>query len=138
MEFTTSLTYFTVTPESSENGDYADHGFCDTNGNRYSMCEEEVRKDVKENANLYHQGFPNKDGWDLSDELYSVKTVGSFVEADCYPLNKSETRFTFNTSPITTDYSTGEEITYSFHVTLSRPNPQFITFICNELGVNCF
>ncbi len=97
------LTYSTVTPESAEHGDHAEHGYCDENGNRFPMpedcCGEEAGKFKEENT--------------LTGSLENILAV-----AERLGIDKKSIEYTsgwYFSGYSVEDYSTGEEIEYCLH-----------------------
>lgn len=101
---TYAFTYSTVTPESAEHGDHADHGYYDPRGWKYSMNDPDTDKDIRDNRDDYvhtvrHYG-------ELAEVIRQARRLGicedsgnwfSSVDPDC-------------------NYQTGEDTFYSLHI----------------------
>ena len=96
-----SICYETITEESAQDGDFADHGFYDA-GWKYSLNEESVIEDLKENPNLYR--ILVKMG-ELRSIFMEIERLGIVFDGD-----------SFRSIDPDIDYSTGEETFYSFHM----------------------
>jgi hypothetical protein len=88
-----TTTYQTVTPESAEHGDFADCGFEDEDG--YPCVPEDEDETVVSMA-------------------VSFLTDKGVMEPSCWPTWGIGTWY--STEPQIEDYSTAEEISYSFHL----------------------
>ncbi len=94
------ITYQTVTPESAENGDYADSGWIDEDG----VCIDPDDCDVEDYGSESYAAI-----------ALAVKTIGNGVEASdyprCYPGHTWYTQIDADK-----DYSDGSETTRSYHL----------------------
>ena len=92
--------YQTVTPESAEHGDFADHGFYLPGGWKFSLNE--LGDKASEGVDLVQDN-----GYSLRDVIQAAKDLGiqSQPDADW-----------FYSHPSIEDYSTGEEVSYSLHI----------------------
>lgn len=130
---TFAFTYETVTPESAEHGDYADHGFT-VDGNRFSLCDDEVAHDIlHENPDAYRikwqvgtleeviERARNYGICEASDSYIGTGTWFSSVDPDC-------------------NYTLGEDTTYALHVEgATRATMKRIHALLNEhSGLDCF
>jgi hypothetical protein len=122
------MTFETVTPESAEDGDVADHGFAEPGGWEYSIvdncfqnrCEavgrEQALKDMRPEPLEFE---------DAEEAIEFLSGYGSF-ETSCSPictnahcwLTQADTDKDFSTTQADTDkdFSTGAETRLSFHL----------------------
>ena len=105
MPITLSFTYDKVDEESAQQEDFCDHGWYEPGGWFFSCY------DNKDNLNPYEQPKWEKPG-DLRAAINSARNLG-ICEPSSYP-NPSPGDWWHSHPEI--DYSTGEEITYAFHV----------------------
>ena len=105
-----SICYQTVTSESSEHDDFADHGYFNHGGWGFSLNDENVMEDIKENPDLYV--IPLKRG-ELRGLIDQVQSLGIAYHGDF--------DWAYSIGP-DIDYRTGEEKTYSFHISDITPS----------------
>ena len=114
------MTYSTVTPESAEHGDYADHGFAEPGGWRYSVAneafEERCKRDGRDKALADMTPAPMEFD-SVEDAVAELERHGPF-EPSSWP---TVSEHTWLTGPADEDYSTGESTEYSFHVEADDP-----------------
>lgn len=103
-----TLCYQTVTPESAEEGDFAEHGFCDEHGNRFpwpgDRPTQDASKQFKEDNTLTADG--------IRALVYVAEQLGIQYHGDA--------AWAHSYGDEVSDYSTGERIEYSLHVEHDR------------------
>jgi hypothetical protein len=111
------MTYDTVTPESAEEGDFADHGFAAPGGWEFSIADEafEARCERDGREKALADMTPAPEEFDSIEEAIDfLKDYGPF-EASCYPTcNNGHCWVTQADGD--TDYSTGAVTRLSFHL----------------------
>lgn len=111
-----TFTYYTVTPESAENGEFEDNGFYDIGGWKYSWSD-------SNNLNNYNY----KGG--LQQALIEAKRLGCCEPSESPPINTS--RIWFSSVDGDTNYLTGEQTYYSVH--FDGISPRTLARIVKEL-----
>jgi len=114
------MTYSLTTPESMEHGDHADHadhGFAEPGGWRYSIAdaafEERAARDGRQKALADMRPEPLV--FDTVDDAIEFLVVHGTLEPSCSsPCGNGHCWLT--ESEGTTDYTTGETVTLSFHL----------------------
>jgi hypothetical protein len=103
---TITTTYQIVTPESAEDGDYADQGWEDEDGE--SMIPDE---------------------YDIDDDITAVDKAVDFLKNKKYTNEPSSSDFhkglSYSTSSPDINYSTGEETYYTCHLNGFTPEEEF-------------
>lgn len=108
---TFAFTYSTVTPESAEHGDHADHGYV-VDGWKFSMNDDEIREDmINVNPEAYREEW--KAGSGLLTHLIKVARGYGICEASDSSIGIGTW---FSSTDPEQNYQTGEDTTYSFHV----------------------
>jgi hypothetical protein len=101
-----TTTYYTVTPESAENGDFDDQGWDDEDG--VSMIPDE---------------------YDIEDNITAVDKAVEFLKNDKYTTKPSSSQFyvglSYSTPDPDRDYSTGEETYYTCHLNGFTPEEEY-------------
>ena len=118
------MTYSTVTPESAEYGDHADHGFAEPGGWRYSIADDafeaRCKRDGREKALADMTPAPMEFD-SVEDAVAELERHGPF-EPSCLPLCGNG--HCWLTGPTVEDrdyYEKGESTQYSFHVEADDP-----------------
>jgi hypothetical protein len=128
------MTYEVVTPESTEDGESADHGFAEPGGWTYSIADEafEERCESVGRDQALKDMCPEPEEFDtIGDAVDFLSHYGSF-EASCWPLcNNGHCWLTQADGD--TDYSTGAETRLSFHLEGVTPNDHR-TILLHALG----
>jgi hypothetical protein len=118
------MCYETVTPESAEVGDLADHGFAEPGGWRYSIADESFRGRCKRDGQ-------EKALADMAPAPMEFSTVGEAVselrrhgpfESSSWPEAAPDA---YLIGPVVEDssyYEKGESTRYSFHIEADDPN----------------
>lgn len=113
------MTYEVVTPESAEDGDFADHGFAEPGGWTYSIADEsfEERCEKVGRDQALKDMCPEPEEFDsIGDAVEFLSHYGPF-EASCYPLCTSGGHDCWLTQADgDQDYSTGAVTRLSFHL----------------------
>ena len=102
-----TLCYQTVTPESAEHGDFAEHGFMDESGNRFELepgCHGKEAGKFKEDSTLTADG--------LRDLVDIAERFGILYHGDA--------GWAHNDGDEVTDCGTGGRTEYSLHVEQGR------------------
>ena len=101
MNISIRFTYDTVTPESAEQGDFNESGFCDRNGNV-----------ISENSTVNPATIPDDliEQWLEPGDLYYC--IDSAIDLG---INFNSGNW-FSSHPEIKDYSTCEEVTYNLHI----------------------
>lgn len=95
---TIAFTYDTVTPESAEDGDFADHGFYEPGGWFYSVAESGYTPE-KDSTRPWKIG-------ELKRAIESARDLRIYEDSGSW----------WSSVDPDTDYSTGEDTRYSLHV----------------------
>jgi len=123
MSITIQMTYSTVTPESAEHGDHADHGFAEPGGWRYSIADESFearcKKDGRDKALKDMTPAPMEFDT-VEDAVAELERHGPF-EPSSYPTVDAHTWLTGPTVEDRDYYEKGESTQYSFHVEAADP-----------------
>jgi hypothetical protein len=113
------MTYEVVTPESAEDGDFADHGFAEPGGWTYSIADESFEERCKSvgRDQALKDMTPEPEEFDTVAEAVEFLSHYGPFEASCYPLCKSGGHDCWVTQADSdVDYSTGAETRLSFHL----------------------
>ncbi len=116
------MTYETVTPESAEDGDFADHGFAQPGGWHFSIADdafhEREKRDGREKA-LRDMTPEPMEFESVEDAIDELERYGSF-EASTHPLPRLTDGYLRHCWLTQCDsdenYETGESLRYSFHL----------------------
>lgn len=120
MSIKITITYETVTTESAEDGDSADHGFYGPGGWRHSIADGTFENMIKEfgHAEAVRRITPEPESFDDVDGAVKfLKGYGPF-ETSIYP---PQPGCWLIQSDADVDYSTGEETRLSFHLEGASP-----------------
>lgn len=120
-----TITYQTVTPESAEHGDFADHGFVGDGGWRYSIADEEFQARVAKDGHVKALA----DMTPSDREFYTIEEVVEFCridgpfEASCSsPCENGHCWVTQSSPSHDRDYfEKGEETRRSYHFDCNDP-----------------
>jgi hypothetical protein len=112
-----SMTFETVTPESAEDGDVADHGFAEPGGWEYSIYDDafqaRVAKDGRDQA-LKDMTPEPLEFEDVEEAVDFLQGYGSF-ETSCSPVCDNGHCW-LTQADTDKDFSTGAETRLSFHL----------------------
>ncbi len=123
------VTFETITPESAEDGDFADHGFAQPGGWKHSIADERYNareEEIGRDAALQEQ-TPEPEEFEDTDEAIRFLERYSPFEPSCYPLPKDPNQLehvwlTQTDASQDRDYfEKGEETRYSFHIDEATP-----------------
>ena len=117
MSIKVQITYEKTTPESVENGETSDNGFCLGGGWFFSIADDDFRarceRDGREKA--LDDMTPDPEEFEsLDDAVEFLRSYGPF-EASCHPVRPGDHCW-LTQSDTDVNYSTGEETRLSFHV----------------------
>ncbi len=108
---TFAFTYSTVTPESAEHGDHADHGYV-VDGWKFSANDDEIREDmINVNPDSYREEW--KRGSGLLTHMVKLARGYGICEASDSEIGIGTW---FSSTDPEQNYETGEDTSYSFHV----------------------
>lgn len=117
------MTYSTATPESIEHGDYADHGFAEPGGWKYSVSNEafheRCKRDGRDKALADMTPAP-MEFESIEDAIAELERHGPF-EPSSSPTVSEHTWLTGPTVEDRDHYEKGEDTQYSFHVEAADP-----------------
>lgn len=116
------ITFDVVSPESAEDGDFADHGFYGEGGWKFSIADEafEERCNKVGRDQALKDMTPEPDTFDTVDEAVDFLSNYGPFEASCHPLCDNGHCW-LTQADGDTDYSTGEVTRLSFHVDGATP-----------------
>ncbi len=110
-------TYSIVTEESAQDGDFAENGWADFSGNQFPIDHDKPGTIHFDLSIIGHDCTP--DEYDVEDGRTAVDNAVKFLEDDCYVSESSSSHFDvgawYSASP-ESDYSTGDETTYNYHL----------------------
>ena len=100
---TISYTYDVVTPESAEQGDTADHGFCEPGGWEYSLLDPATEADVDAHPECY---------WVPVSKRSVREGIAAACDWGCVEDNGDGSFYSVDPD---VDYSTGESRSHAVH-----------------------
>lgn len=118
------MTYQTVTHESAEHGDFADHGFAEPGGWRYSIADDafQARCEADGRQKALKDMTPEPESFDsVEDAVDFLSGYGPF-EPSSWPTVDAHTWLTQSDAIQDRSYfEDGEHTTLSFHVEAADP-----------------
>lgn len=106
---TFAFTYSTVTPESAEHGDHADHGYV-VDGWKFSMNDDEICNDI---INVNPDAY--REEWKAGSLTDVIRIAGGYGICEASDSEIGIGTWFSSTDP-EQNYQTGEDTMYDFHV----------------------